>query len=181
MMHSHVGKLLQPHAEACWRPSTPSPIPTATSTAPGTSRRSRRETGGIRASAVSTSATTATGTLTQKIARQVQPVSHPPRSGPTAVSAPESPKNRASARPRRSTGKTATTTASAAGNIRAAPNPWVARKTISQVWATSPRGTHPHRTEETTNTRVPVNMIRRCPKRSASRPPSAKNAASASR
>lgn len=105
---------------------------------------------------------TATGTLTQKIARQVQAVSQPPSSGPTAVSAPERPKNRASARPRRSTGKTATTTASAAGNISAAPSPWVALKAISQACASSPVGTQPQSTDETTNRRVPlvVGMVR---------------------
>ncbi len=180
-MQAQVATLLQPQDEACWKPSTPRPMPTATRTAPTTSRRSRRRPSGTRARTVSTIATTATGTFTQKIARQVQAVSQPPSSGPRAVRAPESPKNRASARPRRSTGKTAMTTASAAGNISAAPKPWVARKTISQVSAESPEGTAPQSADETTKSSVPVSMIRRCPRMSESRPPSAKNAARESR
>ncbi len=120
---AQVVTLPQPQDDACWKPRTPRPMPTATRTAPTTSRRSRRRLSGTRASTVSTIATTATGTFTQKIARQVQAVSQPPSSGPTAVRAPESPKNRASARPRRSTGKTAMTTASAAGTSARHPGP----------------------------------------------------------
>ena len=116
------------------------PMPTATSTAPG--RRAVRGVAGSEmwASAVRISATTATGTLTQKIARQVQVVSQPPSIGPTAVRPPVRPKNRARARPRRSIGNTATTTASAAGNSSAAPRPWVARKTIEPGLGVVPVG-----------------------------------------
>ncbi|GGU72838.1 hypothetical protein FHX79_116362 [Streptomyces cavourensis] len=162
-MHAQVATASHPQVDACWSPSTVSPIPTATSTAPGRSRGSRFDRSGMRASSVSTMAMTATGTLTQKIARQVQEVSQPPSSGPTAVRAPESPKNSASARPRRSTGNTAMTTASAAGNISAAPMPCTARKPISQAWAKSPAGTAPHSAEEMTKTRVPTSITRRCP------------------
>ena len=51
-------------------------------------------------STISTIATAATGRLTQKIARQVHCVRKPPMIGPIAVSAPEIPKNVASALPR---------------------------------------------------------------------------------
>ena len=53
---------------------------------------------------VSTVAITATGTLTQKIARQVHSVSTPPAIGPIAVSPPATPKKIASALPRSLTG-----------------------------------------------------------------------------
>lgn len=180
-MHPQVAALPQPQVAACWKPSTLRPIPATISRAPRTSRDSARGRSSSRARNVSTSATTATGTLTQKMARQVHEVSQPPSTGPSTVSAPDSPKNSASARPRRSTGNTATTTASAAGNSRAAPTPWVTRKAISQLCATPPVGTHPHSTDDTTNSRVPTTSTRRAPSRSASRPPIAKNAASASR
>lgn len=134
-MQTQVAALSQPQTADCWKPSTLRPMPATISSAPRTSSGSPRRRSGMPASAVRTSAAIATGTLTQKIARQVHAVSQPPSSGPTAVRAPVRPKKRASARPRRSTGNTATTTASAAGKSSAAPRPWVARKTISQVSA----------------------------------------------
>lgn len=132
-------------------------------------------------STVRTTATTATGTLTQKIARQVQLVSQPPRIGPIAVRPPATPKNSASARPRRSTGNTSTTTASAAGNISAAPRPCTARKQISQLSAAPPEGTAPQSAEAITKVSVPISIIRLWPRTSASRPPRAKKAARESR
>ncbi len=138
-------------------------MPTAIRAAPRTSRVPDRRRSERCASAVRASATIATGTLTQKTARQVQFVSQPPSSGPRAVRAPETPKNRARARPRRSTGNTATTTARAAGKSSAAPNPWVARNTIIQVCAALPSGTQPHSTDDTTNTSVPITTTRRGP------------------
>ena len=62
---------------------------------------------------------TATGTLIQKIARQVHWVSQPPAIGPIAVRPPLTPKKMASALPRSRSGNAATTTASAAGKISA--------------------------------------------------------------
>ena len=53
---------------------------------------------------VSTVAITATGMLTQKIARHVHSESTPPAIGPIAVSPPATPKKIASALPRSSTG-----------------------------------------------------------------------------
>ena len=65
----------------------------------------------------------ATGTFTQKMARQLHSLRYPPRIGPIAVRPPVIPKNSASAFPRSFSGKTETTIASAAGNNSAAPIP----------------------------------------------------------
>ena len=71
--------------------------------------------------------------------------------------------------------------ASAAGKSSAAPRPWITRKTISQVSASEPDGVAPHRADATANVTTPISTIRRWPRMSASRPPRAKNADSASR
>ena len=86
-MHTQVAQLSQPQDQACWNPSTLSPMPAAIRAAPGTSRVPERRRSELCARAVRTSATIATGTLTQNTARQVQLVSQPPSSGPMAVSA----------------------------------------------------------------------------------------------
>ena len=65
----------------------------------------------------------ATGTLIQKIDRQVHCVRKPPAIGPIAVSPPEIPKKMAIARPRSRSGNEATTMATAAGNMTAAGRP----------------------------------------------------------
>lgn len=70
-MHTHVSGLSQPQLRACSNPSTDSAMPTAITRAPRQSIRSRRAEGAMPAVIVSTRATTATGTLIQKIARHV--------------------------------------------------------------------------------------------------------------
>ena len=97
------------------------PIPAQTSTEPSRSIGvSRRSSGGCERT-VSASATSATGTLIQKIDRQVHSIRKPPASGPTEVSAPVIAKKIASARPRSCAANDAAAMASAAGN-RSAPN-----------------------------------------------------------
>ena len=71
MMQAHVPGLRQPQLGACSKPSTDRPIPTATSPAPGRSMRACWRVEGMRAIAVRTSAMTAIGMLTQKMARHV--------------------------------------------------------------------------------------------------------------
>ncbi len=61
----------QPQTWVCWRPKTSSPTPPEMSTRPVTSSRPGRFWVTGRAMNVSTSAMMATGTLTQKMARQV--------------------------------------------------------------------------------------------------------------
>src|ERR1700761_50338 len=91
------------------------------------------------------------------------------------------PKKIAIARPRSATGKASRTIASAAGNMIAAPAPWRTRKTISQASAPEPVGVAPQRAEQTAKTITPITTMRRWPAMSASRPPKAKSAESASR
>ena len=66
--------LFHPHGLACCSPKTIRPIPAATIAAPSQSMRSRRRTDGRAAMATITNAARAIGTLTQKMARQVQMV-----------------------------------------------------------------------------------------------------------
>lgn len=73
-MHAHVQGLSQPQLRACSKPSTDSPIPAATRTAPAQSMGSRRATEWMPAATVSTTAMTAIGRLIQKIDRQVHSV-----------------------------------------------------------------------------------------------------------
>ena len=91
------------------------------------------------------------------------------------------PKKIAIARPRSPTGKASRTFASDAGNMIAAPGPWMVRKTISQASAAEPVGVAPQRAVETAKTTMPMTTMRRCPAMSASRPPKAKSAESESR
>ena len=83
--------------------------------------------------------------------------------------------------PRSLSGKAAITIASAAGNISAAPAPWITRKTIIQASAPSPVGVAPQSAEAVAKTTTPITTIRRCPAISASRPPNANSAESESR
>lgn len=80
-MQAQVAALLQPQADACWKPSTLRPMPAVIRSAPVTSSDSSFRRSEIRASAVRISATIATGTLIRKIERQVHAVSQPPSSG----------------------------------------------------------------------------------------------------
>ena len=73
-MQAHVRGSSQPQALDCCSPSTDSPIPAAISTAPAQSIGAGRRSSGIFARAVRISAMIATGTFTQKIARQVHSV-----------------------------------------------------------------------------------------------------------
>ena len=70
-MHAHVATESQPHWLACWRPSTLSPMPPTISTRPGTSIGAGCRSSTIFARATRNSATIATGTLIQKMARHV--------------------------------------------------------------------------------------------------------------
>ena len=83
--------------------------------------------------------------------------------------------------PRSRRGKAETTIASAAGNIIAAPAPWITRKVIIQASAPEPVGVAPQSAEAVANTTTPTSTMRRCPAMSASRPPSANSAESDSR
>ncbi len=124
---------------------------------------------------------TATGMLTQKMARQVHWVRYPPRMGPTAVRPPAIPKKVARAFPRSRSGKVCTTMARAAGNMMAPPRPWTARKVTIHASAMPPLGVRPHRAEAPAKMITPSVAIFRWPTVSAKRPPKAKNAASESR
>jgi hypothetical protein len=77
--------------------------------------------------------------------------------------------------------KLLTTIASAAGNSTAAAAPCNARKTIIHVSPIEPVGVAPHRAEQTANAITPISTIRRGPNTSATFPPSANKAESASR
>ncbi|HWG14747.1 MAG TPA: hypothetical protein VG268_15870 [Streptosporangiaceae bacterium] len=127
------------------------------------------------------SATSATGMLTQKIARQVHWVRNPPSSGPIAVRPPAMPKNSASALPRSRSGNVCTTMASAAGNMIAPPAPWTTRKATIHASARLPLGVSPHSAGAAAKMITPSVTIFRWPSVSASRPPNANSAASDSR
>ncbi len=71
--------------------------------------------------------------------------------------------------------------ASAAGNISAAPAPWITRKVISQASSIEVAGVAPQRAEAVAKTITPITTIVRWPATSASRPPKANRAESASR
>ncbi len=176
-----VSGLLQPQALDCWKPKTAKAMPTATRAAPTQSMLSSLRFTGIFASNVSTTARMATGTLTQKIARQSYSVRYPPAIGPTAVKAPVKPKKSASAFPRSEIGKTATTSANAAGNMIAPPKPCNTRKAMIQLCDSEPTGVKPHIAEATANMTVPTTTMRLWPTMSDSRPPKRKNAERASR
>ena len=94
---------------------------------------------------------------------------------------PVRPKNSASALPRFSIGKAEITIASAAGNMIAAPAPWIMRQKMIQASAIEPVGVSPHMVEAPANMRMPVITIFLRPKTSAILPPNAKSAARVSR
>src|ERR1700753_2214405 len=71
------------------------------------------------------------------------------------------PKKIAIARPRALIGKAWRTIASAAGNMIAAPAPWMTRKTISQASAPEPVGVAPQRAEAVEKQIVGMNTLRR--------------------
>ena len=87
----------------------------------------------------------------------------------------------ASARPRSRSGKAPRTIARAAGNMSAAPAPWMIRKTIIQGSAREPVGVAPQRAEAVAKTTTPITTMRRWPAMSARRPPKANSAESESR
>jgi hypothetical protein len=87
----------------------------------------------------------------------------------------------AMARPRSCNGKAAITIASAAGNMSAAPAPWITRNAISHASAPPPVGVAPQSAEAVAKTITPMTTIRRWPAMSATRPPKANSADSASR
>ncbi len=91
------------------------------------------------------------------------------------------PKKIAIALPRSRSGKALTTIARAAGNISAAPTPWMTRKVTIQASAADPVGVAPQSAEAAANTTTPTSTIVRWPTMSASRPPRANSADSASR
>ena len=94
---------------------------------------------------------------------------------------PATAKKIAIAWPRWRTGKALRTIARAAGNMIAAPAPWITRKTISQGSSSEPVGVAPQRAEATAKMTTPVTTIRRWPAMSARRPPKANSAESESR
>ncbi len=116
-----------------------------------------------------TTVTTASGTLTRKIQRQLAySTSAPPTNGPTAEAIPPRPDQAPIARPRSSTTKAPWIMARLPGMSSAPPTPWTTRAAISS-WGP---GASPQRTEASAKTTVPTTKIRRRPKRSPSEPPS---------
>ena len=101
--------------------------------------------------------------------------------GPTAVNRPLTPKKTARARPRSRRSNEEMTTAIAAGTRNAAETPCAMRKTTIQVSATEVVGVAPQRADDTANPTTPTATIRRWPTTSATRPPNANAAASATR
>ncbi len=91
------------------------------------------------------------------------------------------PKKSARARPRARRSNVTTTMAIAAGNMIAPPAPCTARNATSHASAAPPRGVSPHRADAPAKMITPSTTILRCPAMSASRPPNANKAASASR
>ena len=73
---------------------------------------------------------------------------------------PATPKKMASARPRSPCGKAETTMARAAGNMIAAPKPWMIRKTISHVSPAEPLGAAPQRADATVKMTIPMITMR---------------------
>ena len=124
-----------------------------------------------RDTAMSTRAMTATGMLTQKMARHVHWVRYPPSRGPMAVSPPATPKNMARALPRSRSGNVWTTTARAAGKRSAPPNPCTARNVTIQASARFPLGVRPHIVDASAKTTTPSTVTLRWPTVSARRPP----------
>jgi hypothetical protein len=86
------------------------------------------------------------------------------------VSPPATPKKIASALPRSSTGYAATTIARAAGNMIAAPAPWITRKTMIHGSASDPVGVAPQSAEAIVNTAMPSRTMFLWPAMSAIRP-----------
>ncbi len=87
----------------------------------------------------------------------------------------------ARARPRSCTGKAPRTIASAAGNMIAAPAPWITRKVMIQASSRLPVGVAPQRAEAVAKTITPSTTMLRWPAMSAMRPPKANSAESESR
>ena len=148
---AQVPGLSQPQLGACSKPSTRQ--------AHAGDRSARRRRQSIRlplarrrwmpATSVSTSATTATGMLIQKIARQVHWVRQPPAIGPIAVSPPLTPKKIASARPRSRIGNGGDHDRQRGrDHQRAARRPAATRKTMIQASANDPFGVAPHSAED---------------------------------
>ncbi len=98
-----------------------------------------------------------------------------------AVRPPVTPKKVAIALPRSRTSKAETTIASAAGNMSAAKAPCTTRKKIIQASARSPVGVAPQSADAVAKPVTPTMTIVLCPAMSASRPPKANSAESASR
>ena len=121
----------------------------------------------------STNASTPTGTLMKKIHSQPKYfVRTPPSSTPTAAPAPPSAPQIPSALLRSApSSKVVMTIESAAGEMIAAPRPWIARAPIRTLSDEA----RPQRSEATVKTTTPTRKTRRRPKRSAARPPSSRN------
>ena len=119
--------------------------------------------------------------MIRKIARHVQGSRKLPAIGPTEVNAPLIPKKSASALPRSRAAKALKTIASAAGNSSAPKAPCSTRATTSHTCAADPVGVAPQSTDATAKPTVPTSAIRRCPTTSLNFPPSANNAANASK
>lgn len=127
------------------------------------------------ASRAATSVAADTGRFTQKTHRQLATaVRSPAISGPIERNALEIAARSPTARPCSPGGKAATTTASDAGIITAAPTPWTARAAISA----SPEGAIPAAADASANTVTPTANSRTGSNMSARRPPTATKAAS---
>ena len=118
--------------------------------------------------AIATTAKTATGRLTQKIARQLNSsVSRPPISGPSALPIPATPRISPPASPARAGGSAAKVIPITAGHISAPPSPMPTRAPIS----TRALGASAPTSEKKAKIAVPMKKILRRPSMSASRPP----------
>ena len=116
-----------------------------------------------RAKRTSGMATTATGTLIQKIACQLHPsITAPPMRGPAATPRPEIPPQIPIARGRRSGATAPEMRASERGRTPAAPKPWMARATMSCVGSALSAA----RTDPIPKIAIPITKTVRRPKRS---------------
>ena len=144
-----------------------STAPSASNVFTDVSRLSRSNTG------ASANAATATGMLTKKIhshesASVSTPPSRTPAAAPKPPTAPQTPRAMFRSRP---SANVVIRIASAAGEIVAAPRPWIARAPISAVSDQA----RPQSSEPRAKMTSPAMKTRRRPSTSAVRPPSSRN------
>ena len=164
---------LQPQSLPCVIARTRVVNPPVTRTAPGASKlRTRVSRLSESSTGASASAASPTGMLTKKIHSQERasvstPPSRTPAAAPKPPTAPQTPSAMFRCRP---SANVVIRIASAAGEIVAAPRPWIARAPISEASDQA----SPQRSEPIVKTTSPIMKIRRRPRMSAVRPPSSR-------